>query len=95
MRYQMVEGVVRIPVRGTLHWYSGMAGDDGRRAALSMTFADDAARAVVLDIDNPGGEVAGCFDRVDSLYAVRGSESLRALLNEFAYSAAYALGSAM
>jgi hypothetical protein len=38
-----------------------------------MTFADNAARAVVLDIDRSGSEVAGCFDPVDALYAVRGT----------------------
>jgi hypothetical protein len=33
---------------------------------------DPAVRAIVLDIDSPGGEVAGCFDLVDTIYAARG-----------------------
>lgn len=99
--YEVVEGVAIIPVTGTLvqklgtlRPYSGMTGYDGLRANLSMALADDAVRAVVLDIDSPGGEVAGCFDLADSIYKARGSKPIWSILTESAYSAAYALASA-
>jgi signal peptide peptidase SppA len=99
--YEVVEGVAIIPVTGTLvqklgtlRPYSGMTGYDGLRANLSMALTDDAVRAVVLDIDSPGGEVAGCFDLADSIYKARGSKPIWSILTESAYSAAYALASA-
>ncbi len=42
----------------------------------------------------PGGEVAGCFDLADEIYAARGVKPIRAILSESAYSAAYAIASA-
>lgn len=99
--YEVVEGVAVIPVQGTLvaklgtlHPYSGMTGYDGIRTNLCMALNDDTVRAIVLDIDSPGGEVAGCFDLVDTIYAARGHKPILAILSESAYSAAYALASA-
>ncbi|HZR34353.1 MAG TPA: S49 family peptidase [Nevskia sp.] len=99
--YQVVEGVAIIPVTGTLvqklgtmRPYSGMTGYDGIRACLSMALEDEAVRAIVLDIESPGGEVAGCFDLVDAVYQVRGEKPIWSVLSEYAYSAAYALASA-
>jgi capsid assembly protease len=99
--YDVVAGVAVVPVSGTLvqklgtlRPYSGMTGYDGIRANLSMALEDDAVRAVVLDVDSPGGEVAGCFDLVDSIYAARGAKPIWSILSENAYSAAYAIASA-
>ena len=98
--YDVVQGVAIIPVQGTLvHklgslWpYCGMTGYDGIRANLSMALADDAVQAVMFDIDSPGGEVSGCFDLVDSIYAARGDKPIWSILSESAYSAAYAIAS--
>ncbi|MGI4812462.1 MAG: S49 family peptidase, partial [Janthinobacterium lividum] len=55
---------------------------------------DDAVKAIVLDVDSPGGEVAGMFDLADLIYAARGYKPVQAILTECAYSAAYALASA-
>ncbi|WP_244136273.1 S49 family peptidase [Burkholderia sp. BCC0405] len=99
--YEVIEGVAVIPVQGTLvaklgtlHPYSGMTGYDGIRTNLAMALTDDTVRAIALDIDSPGGEVAGCFDLVDAIYAARGIKPIHAILTENAYSAAYALASA-
>jgi signal peptide peptidase SppA len=61
-----------------------------------MTAAlDDAeVRAIAMHINSPGGEVAGCFDLADQIYAMRGRKPIWAILDEYAYSAAYALASA-
>src|SRR5471032_3469223 len=99
--YEVVAGIAVIPVTGTLvqklgtlRPYSGMTGYDGLRACLSMALADDDVRGIALDIDSPGGEVAGCFDLADDIYRARGSKPIWAILTESAYSAAYALASA-
>lgn len=99
--YDVVSGVAVIPVQGTLvqklgtlRPYSGMTGYDGIRANLSMAMEDDEVRAIVLDCDSPGGEVAGCFDLVDSIYSARGTKPMWSILTENAYSACYAIASA-
>ena len=99
--YEVVKGIAVIPVTGTLvnklgslRPYSGMTGYDGIRANLSMALHDDAVRGIILDIESPGGEVAGCFDLVDDIYGARGEKPMHAVLSESAYSAGYAVASA-
>jgi capsid assembly protease len=99
--YDVVEGIAVIPVTGTLFVksgcmvpYSGITGYDGIRACLSLALADAGTRTVVLDIDSPGSEVAGCFYLVDEIYAARGDKPILAFLSESAYSAAYAIACA-
>nr|WP_233527897.1 S49 family peptidase [Serratia sp. PAMC26656] len=99
--YDVVEGIAIIPIQGTLvqklgtlRPYSGMTGYDGIRACFLRALNDGEVKAICLDIDSPGGEVAGCFDLVDEIYSARGSKPVWAILSESAYSAAYALASA-
>ncbi|HEM7839808.1 S49 family peptidase [Burkholderia multivorans] len=101
--YDMIAdtGVAMIEVQGTLvqklgtlRPYSGMTGYDGLREAILRAHADPEVKAIVLDIDSPGGEVAGCFDLVDTIYGLRGDKPIWAILTESAYSAAYAIASA-
>lgn len=99
--YAVVAGVAVIPISGTLVHKSGylqpmcgMTGYDGIRANLSMALEDPGVKAIMLDIDSGGGEVAGCFDLVDAIYNARGIKPIWAILSESAYSAAYAIASA-
>lgn len=100
--YDMLPGgIAQIPIHGTLvqkngtlRPYCGMTGYDGIRQAFWFAMNDPEVRAIVLDIDSPGGEVAGCFDLVDAIYAARGTKAIWSILNEAAYSAGYALASA-
>jgi signal peptide peptidase SppA len=99
--YDTVAGVAVIPVSdtlvhklGTLRPYSGMTGYDGIRLNFIAALADPEVKAIVLDIDSPGGEVAGCFDLADTIFAARGEKPVWAICNEVAYSAAYAIASA-
>jgi signal peptide peptidase SppA len=94
------EGAAIIPIFGTLvqrnglHPYSGMTGYDGIRAKFLDAVGNEDVRGIVLDIDSPGGEVAGVFDLADTIFAARGAKPIWAILNEAAYSAAYCLASA-
>jgi len=99
--YEVVEGVAHIEVSGTLvqklgtlRPWSGMTGYDGIRQNVLTAIADREVRALMLDIDSPGGEVAGCFDLVDTIYRARGPKPIWGTLDESAYSAGYAIASA-
>lgn len=99
--YDVVVGAAVIEVTGTLvqksgmlRPYSGMSGYDGIRQNFLTALYDPEVKAIVLDIDSCGGEVAGCFDLVDEIYKARGEKPVWAILNEVAYSAAYAIASA-
>ena len=99
--YDVVGDVAVIQICGTLvqkngylRPYSGMTGYDGIRQNFLTALYDPAVKAIALDIDSPGGEVAGCFDLVDEIYKARGNKPIWAILNEVAYSAAYAIASA-
>lgn len=96
-----VAGIAVIPVQGTLVCRlagmepdCGMTGYNQIRAKLMLALADSTVRAIVFDIDSPGGEVDGCFDLVDVIHAARGQKPIWAICADHAYSAAYAVASA-
>ncbi len=60
---------------------------------MASAIDDSGVRAILLDIDSPGGETAGCFDLVDYIYSVRGIKPVYAVANDIALSAAYAIAS--
>lgn len=99
--YDVIAGVARIEVEGTLvqrngalRPESGMTGYDGIRQNFIQALGDPGVQGIMLAIDSPGGEVAGCFDLTDQIRAARGSKPIWAVLCENACSAAYALASA-
>lgn len=99
--YDVIAGVGRLEVSGmtvnklgTLRPYSGMTGYDGIRENFAAMQRDRDCRAIMLDIESPGGEVSGLFDLVDDIYRARGNKPVWAVLTEYAYSAGYALASA-
>lgn len=91
-------GVAIIEISGTLtkNWgldsYSGFTGYDGIKTKFVAAMEDDDIDAILLDIDSPGGAVAGCFDTVDLMHAYRldNRKPVWAIANEQACSAAYA-----
>lgn len=99
--YDLIGSIAVIPVIGTLVQKlesltpeSGMTGYNGIRANFFTAIADPNVKAIVFDIDSPGGEVSGCFDLVDAIYEARGKKPIWSILSESAYSAAYAIASA-
>jgi capsid assembly protease len=64
------------------------------RDAFDALVLDDEIGAIVLRFDSPGGMAAGCFDLVDHIYAARGKKPIHALVDDYAYSAAFAIASA-
>lgn len=103
--YDVVAGVAIIKVHGTLvqrigwMWpYAelvGVTGYDRLRLQLLAALADPEVDAIVFDINSCGGDVAGCFDFVDTIYRARSIKPMAAILGENAFSAAYAIASAV
>ncbi|HEC91338.1 MAG TPA: S49 family peptidase, partial [Alphaproteobacteria bacterium] len=94
-------GVAVIPVQGTLvQRSSGLDAESGLTsyarigAQMRDAMADAQVRAILMEIDSPGGEVAGLFDLADAIYQARNVKPVWAIANENAYSAAYAIASA-
>lgn len=97
--YDLVNGVAVVPVSGVLvhgcayRWW-GETGYNWLRSTFTLAKADPEVRAIVLHVDSPGGEVAGCFDLADDIFAMRGDKPIVAIVDEYCCSAAYALASA-
>jgi signal peptide peptidase SppA len=102
--FHVDDGIAVIPVVGTLvhrfGWLdptSGMTGYDGIAKKFRAALTDPEVRAIWLDFDSPGGEVAGCFTLCEEIAAATQSEGgdkpVWAYVNEQATSAAYALAS--
>lgn len=89
----VVEGVLVQDANSWQHACMGVTGYHEIQAAIEMARSCGALGAV-LDIRSGGGEVAGCFDFVDWLYALRADFPVYGVANDGAYSAAYAILSA-
>lgn len=96
----IIDGIAVIEIAGTLvhrgAWIgqsSGLTSYEGIAAQLQAALADPAVRAIALDIDSFGGEVAGAFDLADRIRAARAQKPVQAFVAEHALSAGYALAS--
>lgn len=94
-------GFAIIPIKGTLvqdtgslRMKSGQTGYTAIRQNFIHAVENSKIKAIILDVDSGGGECAGAFDLVDTIYEARSEKPIIAILSESAYSAAYALASA-
>ena len=96
-------GIAVVPVVGPLvsrgDWLTDLfgAGDYGTLGGtIAAAFAEPSARAVLLELDSPGGEVGGLFDLVERVTALRAEtgKPLWAVASEAALSAGFAIASA-
>lgn len=91
---RLVDGVAVIPVRGALmnriNWAFWSYEEIARDIQLAM--GNDRVEAVLLDIDSPGGMVAGCGDLAAMIQAARDIKPVRAHANGMCASAAYMIG---
>ena len=95
------EGIAVIPVFGTLvkragpiDAASGMTSYGDLETEILDAATDPAVRAVLLDLDSPGGEASGVFDLADLVFEARNLKPMWAVANEEAFSGAYAIASA-
>jgi len=59
--------------------------------AFDAAMADDGVQAIVFRFESPGGSASGCFDLAEHIRAGRGRKPIYASLDDYAYSAAFAL----
>jgi capsid assembly protease len=76
---------------GSMDAYSGMQGYDGIRAKLDRANKDPKVKAILLDYDSPGGEVAGAFALANTIK--NNAKPIWSYANELMASAAYLTGS--
>ena len=95
------EGIAVIPVFGTLvkragaiEAASGLTSYGHLEDRIMDAATDPAVRAVLLDVDSPGGEAAGVFDLSDLIHEARSLKPVWAVADEEAFSGAYAIASA-
>ena len=98
--YPVVDGIAVIEISGVLihrgGWIgqsSGQTSYEGIAAQIEAAARDPSVRAVALEIDSFGGEVAGVFDLADQIRALRRNKPVWAFVAEHAFSAGYALAS--
>ncbi|WP_074464516.1 S49 family peptidase [Escherichia coli] len=99
--YQVMNGIAVLPVSGTLvsrtralQPYSGMTGYNGIISRLQQAASDPMVDGILLDMDTPGGMVAGAFDCADIIARVRDIKPVWALANDMNCSAGQLLASA-
>jgi len=79
---------------GVIEAASGLTSYDHIEEQILDAATDPAVRAILLDVDSPGGEVAGAFDLADLVFEARSLKPVWAVADEEAFSGAYAITSA-
>lgn len=99
--YELADGVATIKIHGQIvnrsSWLSarfGLAGFDQIQSALAAALADPAVRGILLDIDSPGGDLAGATEtaaavRAAAVRAAAAKKPVVAFVDGCALSAAY------
>lgn len=100
-RVDVRDGVAILPVNGPLFRYanlftavSGATSYENLAIDFHRVMDDQDVRAVLLDIDSPGGEANGVSEFADQIYQARGTKPIVAYVGGNAASAAYWIASA-
>jgi ClpP class serine protease len=95
------DGVAVIPVTGPIMRYanlfthiSGATSTQELATDLRAALDDPKVRAIVLNIDSPGGEATGINELADMIYAARARKPIKAYVGGTGASAAYWIASA-
>lgn len=92
--------VAMIPIYGTImpkanimSEFSGGCSLQQASQALAAAVADPSVKAIVLDVDSPGGNVVGVQEFADEVFAARSVKKIYAVANNQMASAAYWIAS--
>jgi capsid assembly protease len=98
---QSYGAVAVIPIRGMISnranlmsQYSGGTSLEKLTSQFRAALADSGVKAIVFDVDSPGGTVEGVPELAEEIYKSRGQKKSIAVANVMAASAAYWLASA-
>lgn len=75
-------------------FYFGGTSVERFRAQFMAALADDEIKAIVLDVDSPGGTVGGVTELSELIYNSRSVKPIVAVVDDGAFSAAYHLATA-
>lgn len=98
--YTLIDGKAEIDIVGTLtnrpNFAAFLFGGGNRiyqgiRNSIIKADEDEEVKEIILNITSPGGQVAGLFDTAKVIADAK--KPVTAMVNEYAYSAAYALAS--
>lgn len=91
-------GIMVMPVVGGLiHRGDALDSLSGTQSYVNLNnmlvraLDDRECKAILLDVDSPGGQVGGCFELCETLIEARKIKPVWAIANTGAYSAAYAI----
>lgn len=94
------KGIAVIPIVGSMsHRATGIEAMSGMTSYTTLqkqfetAFNDPNVGSILMDIDSPGGSVAGAFDFRDYLMSKKGTKPVYALARDAMCSAAYLIGS--
>lgn len=79
---------------GMMSQISGGTSIEGLTSRFRAALADPSVKAIVFDVDSPGGSVEGVPELADEIYGARKQKKITAVANPMAASAAYWLASA-
>jgi ClpP class serine protease len=95
------DGTAIIPIIGSLvnrgsfmDVLSGILSYEILKRDIGMAASDKAVKAIVLDIDSPGGEAVGAFEAAEVVADAAKVKQVTAVANGLCCSAAYAIASA-
>ncbi len=95
------DNVAVIPIHGPLFRYanlfttiSGATSYEFLARDFNAALEDDSVKAILFDIDSPGGEVNGCSELADMIYNSRGKKPILAYASGHCCSGAYWIASA-
>jgi capsid assembly protease len=95
------DGIATIPVSGPLFRYANLFTQISGATAYATLATDlqlalemPQVRSIILSIDSPGGEVNGCAEFADLVFAARGRKPIVAYISGDGCSAAYWIASA-
>lgn len=96
--FSFSNGVAIIPIHGTLlnrfsYSWGFATGYQFISRQLQAALDDDDVTLIVFDCNSGGGEVAGCFELCDLIFASRTEKPSLAMVDSACYSACYALAS--
>lgn len=93
------DGIAIVPIHGALlnrfgGSYSFATGYNYIRRVMNAAIDDSDVQMIVLDVDSPGGEAAGCFELAEEIREARDQKPIVAVVDSLSASAGYALASA-
>ena len=93
------KGTAIIPVHGVLinrfnYALPYVTGYNAVRSMLNAAISDPDVQQIVLDLNTPGGQAAGAFELAADIRAAREIKPIRAMVDNMAFSAGYAIASA-